>query len=66
MDWWWIPIGLAAWLAMSAAVALWLGPALRNCSQARKALDRKTARKLALRKRSPRQLGAVRRVWGPG
>ena len=27
MDWWWIPIGLAAWVAMSAAVALWLGSA---------------------------------------
>ena len=66
MGWWWIPIGLAAWLAMSAAVALWLGPALRNCAQARKTLDRKTARKLALRKRSPEHLGAVRGVWGPG
>ena len=66
MDWWWIPIGLAAWLAVSAAVALWLGSALRNCSQARKALDRKMVRKLALRKRSRRHLGGVRRVWGPG
>ncbi len=66
MDWWWIPIGLAAWVAMSAAVALWLGSAPRNCSQARKALDRKTAGKLARRKPSPRHRGVVRRVWGPG
>ena len=66
MDWWWIPIGLAAWLAMSVAVALSLGSALRNCSQARKALDRNTARKLALPRRSRRHLRVVRRVWGPG
>jgi hypothetical protein len=43
MDWWWIPIGLAAWLAVSVAVALRLGPALRRCSQARKTLDRRVA-----------------------
>ena len=37
--WWWIPIGLAAWFAVSVAVGLWLGPFLRSCSQAWEALD---------------------------
>jgi hypothetical protein len=37
--WWWIPIGLTAWFALSVAVGLWLGPVLKSCSQARKALD---------------------------
>ena len=37
--WWWIPIGLAAWFAVSVAVGLWLGPFLRSCSRARQALD---------------------------
>jgi len=37
--WWWMPIGLAVWFAVSMAVGLWLGPVLRSCSQAREALD---------------------------
>jgi hypothetical protein len=60
MDWWWIPIGLAAWLAVSVTVALWLGPALRSCSRARKVQDRRTARMLALPTRPARHLGVVR------
>ena len=49
--WWWIPIGLVTWFAVATMVALFLGPVLRGCSQARKALDQDTARTLAL----PRQ-----------
>jgi hypothetical protein len=37
--WWWVLIGLAAWLGASLAVGLWLGPFFRHCSQTRKALD---------------------------
>jgi hypothetical protein len=37
--WWWVPIGLVAWFAVSVAVGLWLGPVLRRCSQAREALE---------------------------
>jgi hypothetical protein len=36
--WWWIPVGLIAWLAVAVAVGLLLGPVLRSCSQAREAL----------------------------
>ena len=35
--WWWVPIGLAAWLAVAGAVGLWLGLVFRHCSQARDA-----------------------------
>jgi hypothetical protein len=59
MDWW-IPIGLAAWLAVSVAVALWLGPALRRCSQARKTLDRRVARETGVPKRRSRHPGLAR------
>jgi hypothetical protein len=41
--WWWIPVGLVTWFAVSLAVAMWLGPVLRSCSQAREALDQGTA-----------------------
>jgi len=37
--WWWLPIGLIAWSAVAMAMALWLGPVLRSCSQPREALD---------------------------
>jgi hypothetical protein len=37
--WWWVPIGLAAWLGVSLVVGLWLGPAFKRSSQAREALD---------------------------
>ena len=35
--WWWVPIGLGAWLALAVVVGLLLGPVLRHCSQARDA-----------------------------
>ena len=37
--WWWVPISLVAWVAVSVAVGLWLGPVLRRCSQAREAQE---------------------------
>jgi hypothetical protein len=46
--WWWLPIGLTAWFAMSMAVGLWLGPVLKSCSQAREALDQQMAEILAV------------------
>jgi hypothetical protein len=52
--WWWIPIGVAAWFALSVAVGLWLGPVLRGCSQARGALDQHTAEILAMPRKPPR------------
>jgi hypothetical protein len=58
--WWWIPIGLVTWFAVAITVALWLGPVLRSCSQAREALDEDTARVLAL----PRH--ALRHWFGGG
>jgi len=36
--WWWAAIGLA-WLGVSPAVGLWLGPILGHCSRAREALE---------------------------
>jgi hypothetical protein len=37
--WWWVPIGLGAWLALAVVVGLLLGPVLRYCSQAWEAWD---------------------------
>ena len=51
MGGWWIPIGLAIWFAVATAVALWLGPVLGSCTQAREALDQHTAKILALPQR---------------
>jgi hypothetical protein len=31
--WWWIPVGLAAWLLVGLAVGLGLGPVLRRSSE---------------------------------
>jgi hypothetical protein len=36
---WWVPIGLAAWFGVAVAAALFIGPALRRGSEARKALE---------------------------
>jgi hypothetical protein len=52
--WWWIPIGLAAWFALSVAAGLWLGPVLRGCSQARETLDQNAAGILAMSRKPPR------------
>jgi hypothetical protein len=52
--WWWIPIGLAAWFAVSVAVGLRLGSFLRSCSQAWETLDEPTAEILDLTREPPR------------
>lgn len=52
--WWWVPIGLVAWFAVSVALGLWLGPVLRHCSQAREALETR-AGEMPARFQEPRQ-----------
>lgn len=42
--WWWVLIGLAAWILISIVVALLLGPVLRRSSQAREALDKQVGK----------------------
>jgi len=37
--WWWVAIGLVAWVVVSLAVGLLLGPFFRRSSQAREAFD---------------------------
>jgi hypothetical protein len=37
--WWWVAIGLLAWLGVSLAAGLLLSPFFRRSSQARDALD---------------------------
>jgi hypothetical protein len=37
--WWWVAIGLVAWLGAALPMGLLLGPFLRRCSQAREARD---------------------------
>ena len=41
--WWWVPIGLAAWLLASVVIALCIGPVLRRSSQIRESLDQQFA-----------------------
>ena len=45
--WWWVPIGLVAWLGVSLAVGLLLGPVLQRSAQARDALDAQVGETLA-------------------
>ena len=37
--WWWVPIGLAAWLLVAVLVAPCVGAVLKRCSQTREAID---------------------------
>jgi hypothetical protein len=54
MDVWrWIPAGLAAWFAVAAAAALWLGAVPGSCSQAPEAPDQHPAIILALPRKQP-------------
>jgi hypothetical protein len=39
MNAWWVPVGLVAWLGISLAVGLLLGPILNRSAQARETLD---------------------------
>ena len=37
--WWWVPIGLAAWLLVAVLVAPCAGAVLKRCSQTREYID---------------------------
>ena len=37
--WWWVAIGLTAWLCLSLVAGLLLGPVLKGAAQAREAVD---------------------------
>jgi hypothetical protein len=51
--WWWVPVGLAAWLGVSLAVGLFLGRFFRHAAQARDAQDAQAQKKLAERQKPP-------------
>jgi hypothetical protein len=44
MNAWWVPIGFVAWLGISLAVGLLLGPILNRSAQARETLDTRGGR----------------------
>ena len=41
--WWWVAIGLVAWLGAALAMGLLVSPFFRRCSQAREARDAQVA-----------------------
>jgi hypothetical protein len=45
--WWWVAIGLVAWLGVALAMSLLLSPFFRNSSQTRESLDAQIAGALA-------------------
>ena len=51
--WWWVPVGLAAWLGVSLAVGLFLGRFFRHAAQARDAQDAQAQKRLAERQEPP-------------
>jgi hypothetical protein len=51
--WWWVMIGLAAWLSVSLAVGLLLARFFRHAAQARDALDALAEERLAERQEPP-------------
>jgi len=51
--WWWVMIGLAAWLGISLAVGLLLARFFRHAAQARDALDALAEERLADRQEPP-------------
>ena len=51
--WWWVPIGLAAWLGVAFAVGLLLARFFRNAAQARDALDAPAEERPAERQEPP-------------
>jgi len=61
--WWWVPVGLAAWLGVSLGVGLLVGRFLRNAAQARDAQDAQAQKKLAERQEPP-QDGPRVALWG--
>jgi hypothetical protein len=51
--WWWVAIGLVAWLGAALAMGLVLSPFFRRCAQARDALDAQVAGTLTGRQPPP-------------
>jgi len=51
--WWWVPVGLAAWLGVSLAVGLFLGRFFRHAAQARDAQDAQAQKRRAERQEPP-------------
>ena len=51
--WWWVAIGLVAWLGGALAICLLLSPFFRRCSQAREGLDAQVAGTLTGRLQPP-------------
>jgi len=51
--WWWVLIGLAAWLSVSLAVGLLLARFFRHAAQARDALDAQGEERIAERREPP-------------
>ena|SRR5690348_7255398 len=62
--WWWVPIGLAAWLSVSLAVGLLVARFFRHAVRARDALDALAEEKLAERQEPP-QDGPRVALWAP-
>jgi hypothetical protein len=62
--WWWVPIGLAAWLSVSLAVGLLLARFFRHAAQARDALDALAEERPAERQEPP-QDGPRVALWAP-
>ena len=51
--WWWVAIGLVAWLGVALATGLLLGPFFRRSAQTREYLDAQIAEALAGRRQPP-------------
>ena len=62
--WWWVPIGLAAWLSVSLAVGPSRARFFRHAAQARDALDALAEERPAERQEPP-QDGPRVALWAP-
>ena len=64
--WWWVAIGLVAWLGAALAMGLLLSPFFRRCSHARAALDAQVAGTLTGRQQPPgNELATLRHLGCP-
>jgi hypothetical protein len=62
--WWWVAIGLVAWLGAALAMGVLLSPFFRRCSQAREVLDAQIAQALTGRQQPPGNQPATLRHMG--
>jgi hypothetical protein len=44
-SWWWVPIGLAAWILVAVVLGLCIGSVLRHSSEVRESLDQQAREK---------------------